>query len=829
GPDGALYYVGVTGGTVYRLAYLGTAQELIVSPTSLNILEGGAGVFTVRLAASPTGNVTVALARTAGDSDLTVASGPTLTFTPANYATPQVVYVTAAEDADTINDSATFTVSSLGLTSQFVSVNAVDNDGGLLLSTSVLNINEGGSGTSFVSLSDPPTATVTVNVVRSSGDPDISISTGASLTFTPANFSVPQGVTVSGATDADTIDDTATVTVSSAGLPAVNVAVTVQDNSSSAPLITSAPLTSAIVGAAYSYGVNAIGAPTPAYSLANAPAGMTIDAASGLISWTPTQTGGFDVTVQAANGIPPDALQSYTITVSPDAPPIAILTRPSGGEVVSGTTAEFFGNGNDDVATVRAEFYVDGVLSYTDINSNDHFHFGGTHNLWDTTQLTNGSHDLRLVVYDTTGQTGSATVSVMVSNTASAPTPLVTSYLQGTLRNDFNGWLGMRITVGASPVTVTSLGRMFYTGNNSPHSLKVVFASNGADVPGGGTSLNMLGGTAGQFKYAVLSSPLILAAGTSYYVISLEASGGDRWATDNTQVTSTTAATCNGAILSKPGGWTFRLPANRSFGPLNLLYTTGSSPPPNMPPTISLSSPANNSTFTAPANITLTATASDSDGSVSKVDFFSGPSLLASAATSPYNFVWNNVLAGNYNLMATATDNLNASNTSATVSVTVSSAGTSTPFVTSYGQGTLRNDFNGWLGMKVTVGPSPILVTALGRIFIAGNVGAHAVKLVNASNGADVPGGAVSIGMAGGTAGQFTYVALANAITLPANTAYYLVSQETSGGDKWATSNTTITTTPAATCNGALLSNSASWTFRPPANTTFGPVNLKYQ
>ena len=271
------------------------------------------------------------------------------------------------------------------------------------------------------------------------------------------------------------------------------------------------------------------------------------------------------------------------------------------------------------------------------------------------------------------------------------------------------------------------------------------------------------------------------------------------------------------------------MPANTTFGPLNLVYTTGSIPPSNMPPSVSLSSPANNATFTAPANITLTATASNSDDTVKKVDFFSGPNLLATANTSPYDFVWYNVLAGDYILTATATDNLNASNTSAAVSVTVGNAGTSTPFVTSYVQGTLRNDFNGWLGMKLTVGPSPIVVSALGRIFIAGNGGTHAVKLVNASNGADVPGGGVSIAMAGGTAGQFTYASLANAITLPANTAYYLVSLETPGSDRWATSNTTVTTTAAATCNGALLSNGSSWTLRLPANTTFGPVNFKYQ
>jgi hypothetical protein len=109
-----------------------------------------------------------------------------------------------------------------------------------------------------------------------------------------------------------------------------------------------------------------------------------------------------------------------------------------------------------------------------------------------------------------------------------------------------------------------------------------------------------------------------------------------------------------------------------------------------------------------------------------------------------------------------------------------------------------------------------------------GNSGTHTVKLVNALNGADVLGGAVSIAMAGGVAGQFKYVSLANAITLPANTAYYLVSQETPGGDSWATSTTTISTTFVATCDGSLFSNAPNWTLRTPANTCFGPVSFLY-
>ena len=93
-----------------------------------------------------------------------------------------------------------------------------------------------------------------------------------------------------------------------------------------------------------------------------------------------------------------------------------------------------------------------------------------------------------------------------------------------------------------------------------------------------------------------------------------------------------------------------------------------------------------------------------------------------------------------------------------------------------------------------------------------------------------MPGGSASVNMIACTSGRFVYTTLPGGpLSLAANTAYYLVSSESPGGDRWATSNTTITTTPVATCNGALLSNGASWTLRPPANTTFGPVNFKYQ
>lgn len=95
---------------------------------------------------------------------------------------------------------------------------------------------------------------------------------------------------------------------------------------------------------------------------------------------------------------------------------------------------------------------------------------------------------------------------------------------------------------------------------------------------------------------------------------------------------------------------------------------------PNNAPTIQLTSPANGTTATAPATFTLAATAADSDGFVTQVDFYSGNTAIGSANTAPFEMTWSGVAAGTYTLTATATDDRGASTTSAPVNVTVAAA-----------------------------------------------------------------------------------------------------------------------------------------------------------
>ncbi len=102
------------------------------------------------------------------------------------------------------------------------------------------------------------------------------------------------------------------------------------------------------------------------------------------------------------------------------------------------------------------------------------------------------------------------------------------------------------------------------------------------------------------------------------------------------------------------------------------------------PPTVSLTSPANNSSYTAPANIPLAATAAatQSGATISRVDFMSGSTLIASVTTSPYQTSWNGVTAGTYQLTAVATDSNGTQATSTPVTVTVTQPTTPTIMTT---------------------------------------------------------------------------------------------------------------------------------------------------
>jgi plastocyanin len=83
----------------------------------------------------------------------------------------------------------------------------------------------------------------------------------------------------------------------------------------------------------------------------------------------------------------------------------------------------------------------------------------------------------------------------------------------------------------------------------------------------------------------------------------------------------------------------------------------------NLPPTANITNPPAGKVFAAPANVTLQASASDTDGTVTNVQFRVGSTVLINDNAAPYSAVTNNMPAGNYTLFAIASDNNGATGT----------------------------------------------------------------------------------------------------------------------------------------------------------------------
>jgi hypothetical protein len=91
----------------------------------------------------------------------------------------------------------------------------------------------------------------------------------------------------------------------------------------------------------------------------------------------------------------------------------------------------------------------------------------------------------------------------------------------------------------------------------------------------------------------------------------------------------------------------------------------------NSLPNVSLTSPTNGDVFSMGDAFTLTATASDFDGSIAKVIFYDGTTVLGEDNTHPYAYTVSNASVGSYNYTAKAIDNDGGESVSAAVSVTV--------------------------------------------------------------------------------------------------------------------------------------------------------------
>lgn len=178
------------------------------------------------------------------------------------------------------------------------------------------------------------------------------------------------------------------------------------------------------------------------------------------------------------------------------------------------------------------------------------------------------------------------------------------------------------------------------------------------------------------------ATQLVRMVNFAYQPRLLTNSVGDTVLWTNTTTTPHNTVASNGlwsvGTFTSPGTFAFRFTnagvygyfcsPHLNFGMTGIIYVQG---PPNTPPTVTLTDPTNGATLVAPATLTLRASASDTDGTVTNVQFLRGTNLLGTDFVSPFELVLNSLTSRTYNFTARAFDNGGAVSTSSVVSVSV--------------------------------------------------------------------------------------------------------------------------------------------------------------
>jgi hypothetical protein len=274
--------------------------------------------------------------------------------------------------------------------------------------------------------------------------------------------------------------------------------------------------------------------------------------------------------------------------------PVVTITSPANGQVFnSSSTITITAAAIDEDGSITKVQFFDGFIALgEDLDEPFSFTF---------TPLV-GNHQLRAVATDSLGATTtSAVVSITVLN--QAPTVAITSPTNGQV---FNFLSSVTITADATDADGTIAKVEFFDG-----TIKV-----GEDL----TAPFSFAFTLGLFDPLLGNHSLTAKA------------------TDNLG-----AATVSAAVIIVA----------------------------NLAPTIAITSPTNGQVFNFLSSVTITADATDADGTIAKVEFFDGTVKVGEDLATPFSFAFT-PLAGNHSLTAKATDDLGQTTTSAAVSITMS-------------------------------------------------------------------------------------------------------------------------------------------------------------
>ena len=400
------------------------------------------------------------------------------------------------------------------------------------------------------------------------------------------------------------------------------------------------------------------------------------------VTWNNVGVGSYSLTARATdNGGASTTSAAVTITVNPNSPPAVSITGPTNGAVfIAPANITVTANASDSDGSVsRVDFYQGATLIGTSTTSPYTIS-------WNS--VAAGSYTLTARATDNLGAT---TTSAPVNITVDAPpTVSITSPANGAT---FTAPANITVTANASDSDGTVSRVDFYQGTTligtattSPYALSwnnvaaggYTLTAKATDNLGASTTSAPISITVGSPPTVSVTSPANGASFTAPANVTITANASSSSGSIN-RVEFYQGTTLIGTSTASPYTVTWNNVTAGSYSlkarAIDNSSASTDSTPVNIsvdaPPTVSITSPTNGASFNAPASITISANASDSDGTVSRVDFYQGTTLIGTATTAPFSTNWNNVTAGSYSLTAKATDNLGAQTTSTAVNITV--------------------------------------------------------------------------------------------------------------------------------------------------------------
>ncbi len=550
---------------------------------------------------------------------------------------------------------------------------------------------------SFAVAQATQTITFTALASRNLGSAPFTVSATASSGLAVGFSSLtPSVCSVSGSTVTLVAAGTCTLQASQAGnaniaaAPSVQQSLTVGLAGVAPGFINATPITGT-VNAAYSYQVSASGTPAPGFSVGTnpLPPGVTLNNASGLISGTPAAKGTFAGTLTASNGVNPDAVQPFAITIAglsqtitfgalanmaPGAAPFSVNATASSGLpvtfnsaslsvcTVSGNTVTLVGTGACFITAQQAGNAIyapaPGVGQYFNVvlgTSPQSITFGRP------PDQNFGTTPITVSAFATSYRPVSFASMTPAICTVSGST--VTLVAVGTCRIEASQ-AGDTIYAAAAPVDQSFTVRPAL-------SIALLEPLEGSYFDTS-TSIEIVAATdlyASVSRIELYRGATLLA---SRQQPSIDSNGGSR--------SNAFLYTWSGVPV---GTYTLTAVAVDINGTRTTSAGVSVNVTPYKPPLVSILSPADYAGYSTPVNVGLSSSARSLNpgGTITKVEYYAGTALIGTATVAPYTVSWINAAPGAYSLAARAYDSFGTATTSEPIDVTVTAGSQAIKFV----------------------------------------------------------------------------------------------------------------------------------------------------